>query len=218
MPLPETMFCAQQIKIPPELPDILKQFTKAAIRTQPYDVLQWAAAYFSALSKGEPLPVKERMEMPLATEKTDAGLTPGLLKVLHKQLSSKGMVTIADLRERWKHLGLPEEQLEAILQLDSFGEEVEWMKFLALGCSVLGGSLLSSMKQACEILTRDPEGGAARIPFETFSFLYSYLAGIDGEISETETKAFLQGIKEQADQHSGMVLIRHFLPHSFIFY
>ncbi|KAM4792765.1 ropporin-1-like protein isoform 2-T2 [Cyanocitta cristata] len=170
------------------------------------------------LSKGEPLPVKERMEMPLATEKTDAGLTPGLLKVLHKQLSSKGMVTTADLREKWKHLGLPEEQLEAILQLDSFGEEVEWMKLLALGCSVLGGSLLSSMKQACEILTRDPEGGAARIPFETFSFLYSYLAGIDEEISETETKAFLQGIKEQADQHSGMVLIRHFLPYSFIFY
>lgn len=43
MPLPDTMFCAQQIHIPPELPDILKQFTKAAIRTQPADVLQWSA-------------------------------------------------------------------------------------------------------------------------------------------------------------------------------
>ncbi|NWV23599.1 ROP1L protein, partial [Origma solitaria] len=71
-------------------------------------------------------------------------------------------------------------------------------------------SLLSSMKQACEILTHDPEGGAARIPFETFSFLYSYLVSIDGEISKTETEAFLQGIKEQADKYSGMVLIRHF--------
>ncbi|XP_077641370.1 ropporin-1-like protein isoform X2 [Lonchura striata] len=170
------------------------------------------------LSKGEPLPVKERLEMPLATGKKDAGLTPGLLKVLHKQLSSKGMVAIAELREKWKHLGLPELQLEAILELDSFGEEVEWMKFLALGCSVLGESLLSSMKQACEILTRDPEGGAARIPFETFSFLYSYLADIDGEISETEIKAFLHEIKEEADKHSGMVLIRHFLPYSFVFY
>lgn len=218
MPLPETMFCAQQIKIPPELPDILKQFTKAAIRTQPYDVLQWAAAYFSALSKGEPLPVKERLEMSLPTEKRDAGLTPGLLKVLHKQLSSKGTVSVAELREKWKHLGLPEEQLEPILQLDSFGETVEWMKFLALGCSVLGESLLSSMKQACEILTRDPEGGAARIPYETFSFLYSYLASIDGEISETEMNAFLEEVKEQADKHRGMVLIRHFLPYSFIFY
>ncbi|NXO76319.1 ROP1L protein, partial [Sitta europaea] len=71
-------------------------------------------------------------------------------------------------------------------------------------------SLLSSMKQACEILTRDPEGGAARIPFETFSFLYSYLASIDGEISENEIEAFLHEIKEKADEHSGMVLIRHF--------
>ncbi|NXM78446.1 ROP1L protein, partial [Serilophus lunatus] len=71
-------------------------------------------------------------------------------------------------------------------------------------------SLLSSMKHACEILTRDPEGGAAPIPFETFSFLYSYLASIDGEIPEWETGAFLQRIKEEADKQSGMVLLRHF--------
>ena len=38
------MYCSQQINIPPDLPDILKQFTKAAIRTQPNDVLQWSAA------------------------------------------------------------------------------------------------------------------------------------------------------------------------------
>ncbi|XP_010139752.1 PREDICTED: ropporin-1-like protein [Buceros rhinoceros silvestris] len=211
MPLPETMFCAQQIKIPPELPDILKQFTKAAIRTQPHDVLQWAAAYFSALSKGEPLPVKERIEMPLTTDKTDAVLTPGLLKILHKQLSPKGVVNVAELREKWKHLSLPEEPLKAILQLGNFSEEVEWIKILALGCTVLGGSLLSSMKHACEILTMDPEGGAARVPFETFSFLYLYLASIDGEIAEEETASFLSGIKEQADQQAGMVLLRNFL-------
>ena len=41
----EPIYCSQQINIPPELPDILKQFTKAAIRTQPPDVLQWAYAW-----------------------------------------------------------------------------------------------------------------------------------------------------------------------------
>lgn len=46
MPPPEEpYYCSQQIHIPPELPDILKQFTKAAIRTQPKDVLAWSAAY-----------------------------------------------------------------------------------------------------------------------------------------------------------------------------
>lgn len=48
------------------------------------------------------------------------------------------MVNVAELKEKWKHLCLPEEQLNAILQLGNFGEEVEWMKFLALGCSMLG--------------------------------------------------------------------------------
>lgn len=43
-------------------------------------------SYFSALSRGDPLPVKDRMEMPTATQKTDTGLTQGLLKVLHKQV------------------------------------------------------------------------------------------------------------------------------------
>lgn len=44
MPLPDTMYCAQQINIPPKLQDILKQYTKAAIRTQPKDLLLWSEA------------------------------------------------------------------------------------------------------------------------------------------------------------------------------
>lgn len=40
----EPYYCSQQINIPPGLPDILKQFTKAAVRTQPTDVLGWSAA------------------------------------------------------------------------------------------------------------------------------------------------------------------------------
>lgn len=40
----EPYYCSQQIDIPSDLPDIMKQFTKAAIRTQPKDVLGWATA------------------------------------------------------------------------------------------------------------------------------------------------------------------------------
>lgn len=45
----------KQICIPPELPELLKQFTKAAIRTQPEDLIQWAAEYV-LLSYLQPLP------------------------------------------------------------------------------------------------------------------------------------------------------------------
>ncbi|CAF1682547.1 unnamed protein product, partial [Adineta ricciae] len=71
----EPYYTSEQIPIPPELPDILLQFSKAAIRTQPTDVLAWSAAYFRALANGETPPVKERLEMPLATQKIDTGLT-----------------------------------------------------------------------------------------------------------------------------------------------
>lgn len=211
MPPPETMFCAQQINIPPELPDLLKQFTKAAIRTQPHDVLQWSAAYFSALSRGEPLPVKERVEMPVATQKTDTGLTPGLLKILHKQLSSYQYVQLNELEQKWKDLCLPMEQLRSILALDNFGMEVEWIKFFALGCSTLGGSIRSALKHACEILTEDPEGGPARIPFETFTYLYLYLAETDGEITTSQTESVLNTLQEEVDRQNGMVQPRNFM-------
>lgn len=40
-------YTSEQIPIPTEFPDILLQFSKAAIRTQPADVLVWSAAYVS---------------------------------------------------------------------------------------------------------------------------------------------------------------------------
>nr|XP_033790154.1 ropporin-1-like protein isoform X2 [Geotrypetes seraphini] len=214
MPLPDTMFCAQQINIPPELPDILKQFTKAAIRTQPHDPLQWSYAYFSCLSKGEKLPVKERVEMPVATQKTDTGLTPGLLRVLHNQLSHKDTIEVTELERKWKHLCLPKEQLKAILELDNFGNMVNWMKFLALGCSTLGGSITSALKHASEILTKDPEGGPARIPFKTFSFLYTYLANLDEDIPESETETFLATLQEKVNlRNDGMIRVLDFFSY-----
>lgn len=85
-------YCSQQIKVPPQLPDVAKQFTKAAIRTQPPDVLAWSAAYFRALANGEVPPVKDHVELPVATQKTDTGFTFGLLKVLHKQVSTKAVI------------------------------------------------------------------------------------------------------------------------------
>ncbi|XP_039610317.1 ropporin-1-like protein [Polypterus senegalus] len=211
MPLPDTMFCAEQIHIPPELPDILKQYTKAAIRTQPHDIIQWSAAYFSALCAGETLPVKERLELPVATQKNDTGLTPGLLKILFKQLGYKGTVTRTELEQKWTDLCLPREQLRHLLMLGGFQESVEWRKFFALGCSALGGTITSALKHACEILTSDPEGGAARIPYETFRSIYTYLAHLDGEISEAEIASFLSSIKEDVDRQHGMVQPRNFM-------
>ncbi|XP_005722521.1 ropporin-1-like protein [Pundamilia nyererei] len=212
MPLPDTFYCAQQINIPPELPDILKDFTKAAIRTQPKDLLQWSTAYFSALSKGECLPVKDRLELNIATQKTDTGLTPGLLKILHKQLSPKTTCSKEELQAKWKGLCLPVAQLETLLSLGSFGSDIDWMEFFALGCSALGGTLISSLKFACEILTEDETGGAAKIPFDTFVRLYTYLAQLDGDVPQERIDNFLGTLQPQVNKQNGMIQVSNFYP------
>lgn len=51
----EVLFSAEQIRIPPELGDVLKEYTKQVIRVRPRDLLRFSANYFADLA-GEPLP------------------------------------------------------------------------------------------------------------------------------------------------------------------
>lgn len=52
------------------------------------------------------------------------------------------------------------------------------------------------MKNVCEILTSDPEGGPARIPFETFAYIYQYLSALDPELPASETENYLANLRE----------------------
>jgi len=85
--LVEQMSCPQQIHVPPTFPFILKEYAKAAIRTQPYDLLRWSAAYFRALAQGDEPPVKKRLEYPAVS--SPSGLSPGYMKVLLKQVYNR---------------------------------------------------------------------------------------------------------------------------------
>ncbi|KAI0213466.1 Ropporin-1-like protein [Lamellibrachia satsuma] len=211
MPAPdEPYYTSEQINIPPELPDILKQFTKAAIRTQPKDVLAWSAAYFRSLANGEMPPVKERLEMPIATQKTDTGLTPGLLRVLNKQLGPKKIVPLHLIEDKWKDLGLPKEQFDELTRIGGFTGNIDWLKFFSLACSALGESITDAMITICEILTADPEGGAARIPYPLFQELYHYLAEVDGEISQEHLKTVYDHLAYYVDKQDGFVQPRNF--------
>lgn len=58
-------------------------------------------------------------------------------------------------------------------------------------------TLMSSLKVACEILTEDEEGGAARIPFDIFVNLYTYLAHLDGDMPQDHIDKFLSSLQPQ---------------------
>ncbi|CAF2474909.1 unnamed protein product [Rotaria sp. Silwood2] len=208
----EPYYASEQIPIPPELPDILLQFSKAAIRTQPTDVLAWSAAYFRALANGETPPVKERLEMPVATQKTDTGLTMGLLKILHKQLSPKGTLPLQEIRNKFDDLNIPREQFDDIVQIGSFNVDVQWDHFLAVAVSKLAKSITDTLIKICELLTSDPPGANARIPFEQWKKYYRYLAELDGDVHEQQIKEVIDYLaNEWVIRQNGMIHPRNFI-------
>jgi len=200
------MYCAQQINIPSELPDILKQFTKAAIRTQPPDILAWSAAYFQALAVGDTLPVKRRLEA------GGTGLTAGLLDVLLQQLKGKETVDTKVLEKKWREIGLHQPQLNEILQAGGFTTSVDLMKFVAVGASHLGGgNIVDSMRTICQVLTEDSDGGPNRIPIETFKSMYEFLTSLSGEVAQSQIELLFSYLQDEADRQNGMIMPRNFL-------
>ncbi|XP_003391614.2 PREDICTED: ropporin-1-like protein, partial [Amphimedon queenslandica] len=202
-------YTAEQIIIPPSLPGILKDFTKAAIRTQPEDPLLWSAAYFDALSRGVAPPVKARYEgIGVAN---NGGVSKGKLATLHSQMEGE-TVNVSKLRELWTNIGCKETTLSEILSMGDMNEkeQVIWRYVLALACTTMEKSISCALKTVCEIMSTDSDGGDARISFELFSDLYSFLAKVDGDISEAQIQRSLDWLKVESERFDGNIGPREF--------
>ncbi|XP_015269560.1 PREDICTED: ropporin-1A [Gekko japonicus] len=198
----------KQICIPAELPDLLKQFTKAAIRTQPPDLIQWSSDYFGAMARGEAPPVRDRAERVQLSNWAE--LTPELLKVLHQRVGGRLIVHVDELAQMWKVLNLPSDLFESVMNVGRFTEEIEWLKFLALACSSLGVTIAKTLKIICEVLSNENDSGPARIPFSTFQFLYTYIAEVDGEISASHVSRMLNYIEQEIIGPDGLIKVNDF--------
>lgn len=221
MPLEDTMFTRAQMHVPPELPEILKQFTKAAIRTQPEKLLDWSAAYFQAMKDGKPLPVKTRYEMGASM-----GLTFGILNILNRQLGPprEQPVPIKELREKWQDLGLTEEALDKVCIAGNFdyqtSDSIDMEKFVAVAASSLVGSRKTddssersdvgeALNIVCQLLTNDLEGGASRIKIEQFLRVFTFLANV-ANVSAQNQENVVEYMKERASQQGGLVMPANF--------
>ncbi|XP_056386467.1 ropporin-1-like isoform X3 [Hyla sarda] len=142
-----------QIQIPSELPEMLKQFTIDAINTQPPDLLEWSYKYFNALKNGEKLPNEESKKRHSISKWVV--LTPEILKELHRKTIAK------------------------------------------------------TLKLVCEVLS-DGASGPPRITFSTFQFLYSFLAAVDGEVSEQQVHQMLNYLEHHVIGPDGTINISEF--------
>ncbi|XP_029056193.2 uncharacterized protein LOC114883039 [Osmia bicornis bicornis] len=186
MSIVEQSVVGQEIVVPPSLPVILKQFCKAAIRTQPYDLLKWSSSYFRALADGEEPPTKLRLEYPPPC--TASGLTFGFIRVLLRQFGDYNKsLPVETILRRWDCLCLDRRDLNLIMMIGKFRRKCQVKKFLAIAVGLLGSSLFETMIMICELFTHEPEGGSAMVPVTLFMEIYGYLAGLRCDGSERDS-------------------------------
>ena len=199
----EPLYCSQQIIIPPQLPDILKQFTKSAIRTQPEDVLQWSFEYFQALSEGQPPPVRERLEE--STEYAEALNRKHILRLKERLLTisdDNGIVSSQDVQGEAAEIGFPKPTIHDVLRLGDFGDQFEWVKFFSLCCTLLAGDLPSTLDLFCNSISDNEKG---MISFDIFKSVLCYLSKIDGELSEGKIQSLLEDLEKKSLGQGGNV-------------
>ncbi|EDS29463.1 conserved hypothetical protein [Culex quinquefasciatus] len=174
--LPE-IYCPEQIVIPENFNNVLKVYAKAVIRTQPFDLLRWSAAYFRCLALERTPPVKPRYEPELRRGR----LSGGALRVLIDQLGKGFFVQKRILQEKWQGLCLPEDDLLNLLSLLRMLDwpQLHWLKIVAVFIGQLSDSLPRTAEMICELLTEEPEGGPAPIPLWMFKECFLAVARLD---------------------------------------
>ncbi|XP_058459053.1 uncharacterized protein LOC131435322 [Malaya genurostris] len=172
------IYCPEQIVIPENFNNVLKTYAKAVIRTQPYDLLRWSAAYFRCMAQERTPPVKPRYE----PEARRGMLTAGALRTLIDQLGKGYFVQKRYLLEKWQGLCLPEEELLNILSLLRMLDwtHLHWLKIVAVFAGLLSDSLPRTAEMICELLTEEPEGGPCPVPLWMFKECFLTVARLDG--------------------------------------
>merc|ERR1719210_2086441 len=142
------------------------------------------------MARGEPPPAKDRLEYPVP--QTESGLTPGLLRVIHKQVGHQTKVSQAVLADKWRGVCLNQVDLDHLL-LDGGWKrgEGDWLKFVGLASLSISDGIPNTMKIVCEILADGTDGISASISLDTFKEIYCYLAERNADTESSDTEAVL---------------------------
>ncbi|KAI8619381.1 hypothetical protein BC830DRAFT_1104404 [Chytriomyces sp. MP71] len=138
----EPLYCAEQIKIPADLPDILKNYTKHIIRTQPTDIMTCSAEYFGRLAK----------------QRTQLGkkLTNHQLEAFYTRVSKldRDMLTRKEIEEACNHASITSTQISDVIALGSWnGEKIPWLKFWALLVASASGTFIATIELVVTLLS-----------------------------------------------------------------
>ncbi|KAJ3402845.1 hypothetical protein CcCBS67573_g05139 [Chytriomyces confervae] len=175
----EPLYCAEQIKIPPDLPDILKNYTKHIIRTQPTDIMTCSAEYFGRLAK----------------QRTQLGkkLTNHQLEAFYTKVSKldRDMLTRKEIEDGCTNASISPAQISDVITLGGWtGEKVPWLKFWALLVASASGTFVATVELVVQLLSDN-----GNVPSAPVIEIIQYMAERDATQDPTKISNIVKGLQ-----------------------
>ncbi|KAJ4460317.1 putative radial spoke protein 11 [Paratrimastix pyriformis] len=180
------IFCAEQIVVPLELPEILKAYTKDVIRKQPTNLIEFSAEWFAQMSE------QSRQEDPY---KAAQDHFPDLRKTLQEMDSTQsGVLAKEQIVEACLGAGLSETTLESVFSLGKFEDQIDWRQFLVLAMAFMCESEMAAVELMFSVF--DDNG---ILPTDFLLMLIDFLLAHDSQRPREYLQQLAQQIKATED-------------------
>lgn len=190
----EPIYSAEQIIVPEGLDDVLKVFSKEAIRKQPSDLVQFAAMYFS-----------NKAALARSFHKVKAPAQE-LLRAIFLSLQGAPTAPLADVTAACRAVGINEATVTKALQAGNVNTAHEvavpevLLLLLSMSCDSLGAVLRSSFNVFGQ--QADGSGGDVQLEVPVLLQLLSFLGKRDPEV----TPALREAVARMLEGHVNVTL------------
>jgi len=159
------MYCAEQIQVPPDLPPILKAYSKAVIRGKPKDLIQFSIDYFKKMLDDPP------------TSSAGYRITLQELQDLQSSLSTvlktQNELKRIDYQVACENLGFCPDVLANILRLGFADKDViDIYMFMGIAATLISPNLEKTILNFFKIF--EDEQCHSRIPTVQFINFYEF--------------------------------------------
>ncbi|ORZ33940.1 hypothetical protein BCR44DRAFT_118195, partial [Catenaria anguillulae PL171] len=167
----DPIYSREQIIIPSAFPDILKDYSKHIIRTQPKDIIGASAEYFATLARQQSLGRQVHVSG-ISREQLETmyikfhGKPPKLAREAINKIAEESLVSTQTVEEVF-HVGTWPD-----------GVAVNWADFWALCCTVAAGTLQATLLLIVDILASN-----GSVPSGPLSNAVQFLAKTEGSVS-----------------------------------
>lgn len=171
--LSNNMYCAEQIQIPPDMPPILKAYSKEIIRKNPEDIIAFSVQYF-----------KDRLDDPPASSagyRVTLDDLHGLQEQLSQFLKTQNELKRADYQQACEDQALSPDVLANILRLGFADQEViDLYVFMGIAAALVSSNFDKTISNLFQIFKDDQ--GQSKIPTKDLINVFSFLASKDPTI------------------------------------